>query len=93
MVLHAAASGKPVARVIAIVGRLAVPVPARNDWSPITLLHGDADPTMPASVAQATEAWLKDTGAARALTLVQDLGHIIDARVLKHIRKYLHLEP
>lgn len=92
MALHAAASGLPVAAVIAIAGRLAGPVPSRQDWPSITLLHGDADPIMPTSAARATEAWLQDAGAAPTLTLFHALGHSIDARVLGHIREALNLE-
>lgn len=93
MALHVAASGLPVAAVIAIAGRLAGPVPARQDWPSITLLHGDADPIMPASAARATEAWLQDAGAAPMLTLFPNLGHTVDARVLGRIRETLHLNP
>lgn len=51
MSLHVAAAGVPVAGVIAIAGRLAASVPARTDWPPIALLHGDADPVMAVSIA------------------------------------------
>jgi phospholipase/carboxylesterase len=89
MSLHAAAAGAPVAGVIAIAGRLAAPVPAHSDWPTITLLHGDADPVIPVSNARATQAWLKNAGADTSLTVVEGLGHSIDARMIGLIRTAL----
>jgi phospholipase/carboxylesterase len=89
MSLHAAAAGLRVAGVVAIAGRLAAPVPVREDWPAITLLHGEADPVIPVSAAQATRTWLKDAGAEPALKLVAGLGHSIDARMLELVREAL----
>lgn len=89
MALHAAASGLPVAGVIALSGRLAGPVGPRGDWPPITLLHGADDPVMPLATARASEAWLRDAGAAPNLTVFDGLGHAIDARVLAAVRDTL----
>ena len=75
MALHAAAAGLPVAGVVALSGRLAGPVHSRSDWPPTTLMHGKEDPVMPVAVARATEAWLKDAGAAPRLTIFDGLGH------------------
>ena len=86
MALHAVAAGLPVAGVFALSGRLAGPVAPRSDWPAITLLHGSADPMMPPAVAQATEAWLRDAGAAPQLTIFDGLGHSVDARVVAAIR-------
>lgn len=89
MALHLAAERLPVAGVVAIAGRLAGPVAARTDWPPIWLLHGDQDGVMPLPVAQATEGWLRDAGAAPALTVFPGLGHSVDARVLQRLREVL----
>lgn len=89
MALHAAASGLPVAGIVAISGRLAGPVGARHDWPPIMLLHGADDSVMPVSIARATEQWLKDAGAAPRLTVFEGLGHSIDARVVQAARESL----
>ena len=86
MSLHAVAAGMPAAGVIALSGRLAGPVAARDDWPPITLLHGSADPMMPPAVAHATEGWLKEAGAAPQLTIFEGLGHSVDARTVAAIR-------
>jgi phospholipase/carboxylesterase len=91
MSLHAAAAGVPVAGIIAIAGRLAAPVPARTDWPPIALLHGDADPVMPVTIARKTQGWLRDAGADASLTVVEGLGHSIDARMIGLIRNALQI--
>ena len=90
MALHLAAEGLPVAGVAAIAGRLAGPVPARTDWPPIWLLHGERDAVMPLSVAQSTEGWLRPAGAEPRLTVFPGLGHTVDARVLAQVRSVLH---
>jgi phospholipase/carboxylesterase len=86
MALHAAATGLPLAGVIAVAGRLAGPVLARADWPPITLLHGDADPVIPLSLAMATQGWLHEAGSDATLMQVAGLGHTIDARMLDLIQ-------
>ncbi len=93
MALHSAAAGLPVAGVVALSGRLAGPVHSRSDWPPTTLMHGKEDPVMPVALARATEAWLKDAGAAPRLTIFDGLGHAIDARVLDAIRDSLSQMP
>lgn len=87
LALHLAAEGLPVAGVAAIAGRLAGPIPARTDWPPVWQLHGDRDGVMPLSVAQSTEAWLREAGAKPSLTVFPGLGHTVDARVLEELRK------
>lgn len=89
MALHAVADGLPVRAVCALSGRLAGPVPERASWPPITLLHGDADTVIPARMAVATEAWLREAGAAPELRLFDGLGHGVDERVLATLRTTL----
>lgn len=89
MALHAVAAGLPVAAVIAIAGRLAGPVPQQQNWPPITLLYGDADPVMPPNVARAAEGWLRDGGAAPTFEMFGGLGHAIDQRTLAAIQAAL----
>lgn len=86
MALHAVAAGLPAAGVFALSGRLAGPIAARSDWPTISLLHGSADPVMPAAVARATETWMKAAGAKVTLQLFDGLGHGIDERTLAAIR-------
>ncbi|MDP3196950.1 dienelactone hydrolase family protein [Tabrizicola sp.] len=89
MALHAVAAGLPSRAVFALSGRLAGPVPARTDWPAITLLHGDADPVIPAAHATATNAWLHAAGAAPELKVFDVLGHGVDDRVLSFLRSAL----
>ena len=89
MALHAVADGRPAKAVLALSGRLAGPVEARADWPPITLLHGDSDAVMPPALARATAGWLQDAGATPSLTVLDGLGHAIDARVLEHLSRHL----
>jgi len=89
MSLHLAAEGLPVAGVIAIAGRLAGPVAARKDWPPIWQLHGANDGVMRLEVAEATERWLREAGAAPEFTVFPSLGHSVDARMLKRLREIL----
>jgi phospholipase/carboxylesterase len=89
MALHAVADGLSVAGVFALSGRLAGPVPARTDWPQVTLLHGDADPVMPAPIARATEGWLRDAGSNPTLAIFKGLGHAIDHRAIAEIRAAL----
>lgn len=89
MALHAVADGLPVRAVFALSGRLAGPVPARTGWPPITLLHGAADPVIPARMAEATREWLNASGAAPELRLYDGLGHSVDERGLSVLRDRL----
>jgi phospholipase/carboxylesterase len=89
MALHAVADGLAVRAVFALSGRLAGPVPARTGWPPITLLHGAADPVIPALMAEATQDWLRDSGAAPELRLFDGLGHSVDDRGLSVLRDRL----
>lgn len=86
MALHAVADGLPVKAVFAHSGRLAGPVTGRKDWPPVTLLHGRQDSVMPVQVAQATEAWLRDAGAAPDLHLFDGLAHGMDDRSIAVLR-------
>ncbi|MDK2773378.1 MAG: dienelactone hydrolase family protein [Tabrizicola sp.] len=89
MALHAVADGLPVEAVFALSGRLAGPVRARATWPPITLLHGKADPVIPAQMAEATKAWLRAAGAAPDLRLFDGLAHGVDDRVLSVLGDHL----
>ncbi|MES2550974.1 MAG: dienelactone hydrolase family protein [Pseudomonadota bacterium] len=89
MALHLVAEGLPVAGVVAIAGRLAGPVAARTDWPPIWQLQGADDAVMPLALAQATEGWLREAGAAAELTVFPRLGHSVDTRVLGRLREVL----
>lgn len=89
MALHVVAEGLPVRAVFALSGRLAGPVAARTGWPPITLLHGAADPVIPAQMAEATRGWLCDAGAAPELRLYDGLGHGVDERELSVLRDKL----
>lgn len=90
MALHAVADGLPVKAVFAISGRLAGPVPARTDWPPITLVHGKADPVIPAQMAKATEAWLSAAGATPNLQVFDELAHGVDNRVISWLVDQLY---
>jgi phospholipase/carboxylesterase len=89
MALHAVADGLPVKAVFALSGRLAGPVPARTDWPPITLMHGKADPVIPAQMAEATETWLRAAGAMPNLQLFTELAHGVDNRVISGLAAQL----
>lgn len=89
MALHAAATGLPLAGVIAIAGRLAGPVPERKAWPPITLLNGELDQLMPPSVTMATAQWLRDAGANPSAKILPQLAHSIDQQVLDDVRRAL----
>ena len=89
MALHAVADGLPVRAVFALFGRLAGPVSAKTGWPPITLLHGAADPVIPAQMAVDTRDWLRDAGASPEVRLYDGLGHSVDERVLSVLRDKL----
>jgi len=89
MALHAVAEGLDVKAVFALSGRLAGPVPARTDWPPITLMHGTADPVIPAATAEASEAWLRQAGAGPELQLFPGLAHGVDARLMSALKDRL----
>lgn len=86
MALHAVAAGMPSAGVFALSGRLAGAVPPRAGWPSIWLLHGSADRVMPPEIAQATEGWLLEAGAAPRLQIFGGLGHAVDERTIEAIR-------
>jgi phospholipase/carboxylesterase len=89
MALHAVADGLAAKAVFAIAGRLAGPVPARTDWPPITLLHGNSDPVIPARLAQTMGVWLRQAGAALDLRLFDGLAHGLDDRILSSLQEKL----
>lgn len=64
----------PALRVVAIAGRFAT-LPDRQSGAAIHLLHGGADPVMPAALAQAAQARLLQLGTDATLDLVQGVGH------------------
>jgi phospholipase/carboxylesterase len=68
--------------VFTLSGRLVWPVPVRTDWPLITLLHGSADPVIPAQMAEATEAWWRALDAAPDLLLFDGLAHSFHSQVL-----------
>lgn len=90
MALHAVADGLPAAGVFALSGRLAGPLSVQNDWPPITLLHGSADPVIPADFARQTEVWLRGAGARPSLSMFQGLGHALDHRTIEAIIEGTH---
>jgi phospholipase/carboxylesterase len=90
MALHALADGLPVRAVFALSGRLAGPIPRRTDWPPITLLHGQVDPVIPAQMAKATEAWLCAAGATPNLQVFDGRAYGVDTRVVSWLVDQLY---
>jgi phospholipase/carboxylesterase len=61
-------------RVVAMAGRYAVP-PTRKPAATIHLLHGSADPVMPAALAQEACEQVMRLGGDATLDLVPGVGH------------------
>ncbi len=71
--------------IIAIAGRFAqLPRNAPPDTH-VHLMHGDADPVMPAQLSELALGQLRTLGASVTLDRFPGLGHGIDARVLERI--------
>ncbi|CAN5566407.1 esterase [soil metagenome] len=64
----------PASRIVAIAGRFAT-LPERRPDADFHLLHGSADPVMPASLAQAAQARLSQLGASVTLDIAPGVGH------------------
>jgi phospholipase/carboxylesterase len=64
----------PALRIVAIAGRFATP-PEHKSSALIHLLHGGADPVMPAALAQAAQARLLQLGVEATLDLAPGVGH------------------
>lgn len=81
MALDAIASGRwPVGGVVAYSGRLASPQPlAPATVSRVLLVHGTADPVIPADQSIAAAKTLAGLGVAADLRLIEGLGHGINA--------------
>lgn len=80
MALDALASGRaPWAGVVSVSGRLATggttPIPRR----PVLLLHGTADPVIPAAESERAAATLAGLGADVRLSLLPGAGHAVTA--------------
>ncbi|GGH66780.1 esterase [Comamonas phosphati] len=82
--------GQPSAgRVIALAGRFAMPVRRMPGQLHFHLIHGEADPVVPASFSASAAQALRTGGAMVTLDLIPNLGHAIDARVLERLLGYL----
>ncbi|SFU66602.1 phospholipase/carboxylesterase [Polaromonas sp. YR568] len=64
----------PALSIVAIAGRFAT-LPGHQSNAVIHLLHGNADPVMPAALAQAAQTRLEQLGTRVTLDVVQGVGH------------------
>lgn len=79
--LDAIVSGRwPVAAVVAYSGRLASPRPFVRGSSQVLLLHGGADPVIPAANSTQTAAALRETGFDAEAHILPGVGHTITAQ-------------
>ncbi len=81
MALDAVASGRwPVGAVVGFSGRLASPLPlAPAVKTPVLLVHGSADPVIPAAETTRAAAALQPLGMDVETIIVPGLGHTISA--------------
>ncbi|MBB3962604.1 alpha/beta hydrolase [Rhizobium metallidurans] len=81
MALDAVASGRwPVGAVVGFSGRLASPLPlAPAVRTPVLLVHGSADPVIPAAETTRAAAALQPLGMSVETIIVPGLGHTISA--------------
>lgn len=81
MALDAVASGRwPVGAVVGFSGRLASPLPlAPAVKTPVLLVHGSADPIIPAAETFRAAAALEPLGMSVETMIVPGLGHTISA--------------
>lgn len=76
-------------QAIALAGRHAVPPQRSPAPTSVHLLHGDADPVMPVTLAEAAFAQLTALGAHVTLQRFEGLGHGIDRRVLDAVQQHV----
>jgi phospholipase/carboxylesterase len=91
MALDAVASGRwPVGAVVAFSGRLASPEPlAPATGTKVLLVHGDADPVIPAQESAQAEATLQTAGVDARHQRLRGLGHTISAEGAAIAGKFL----
>ena len=77
-------STPPALQIVAIAGRFAV-LPDRRSDATIHLLHGEADPMMPASLAQAAQSRLLQLGTHVTLDLARGIGHEPHPALLEYL--------
>ena len=82
----------PMARIVAIAGRFALPARRAPESVAYHLIHGETDAVMPAQHSIQAAKELADLGASVTLDLVPELGHGIDARVGALLRARLTKE-
>jgi len=82
MALDALASGRwPIAGVLGYSGRLASPEPLQPSAdTALLLVHGDADPVMPASLMDAAAGTLRSHGVGVETHMLAGLGHSISGK-------------
>jgi phospholipase/carboxylesterase len=81
MALDAVASGRwPVGAVVGFSGRLASPLPLQPAvGTPVLLVHGSADPVIPAAETTKAAALLQPLGMHVETVIMPGLGHTISA--------------
>lgn len=81
MALDALASGRwPVGAVVGFSGRLASPLPFNpSPETPVLLIHGSADPVIPAAETEKAAAVLTALGVDVKTLVIPGLGHTISA--------------
>jgi phospholipase/carboxylesterase len=91
MALDAIASGRwPVGAVVGFSGRLASPLPLQAAVStPVLLVHGSADPVIPAAETTKAAAVLQQQGVKVETLLMPGLGHTISADGAAHAVTFL----
>lgn len=86
MALESTQQPIPVAgRVIALAGRFAQSPGQAPRNTHVHLMHGDADPVMPAQLGEHALARLQALGGPATLDRFPGLGHGIDARVVERV--------
>ncbi|NTG45361.1 alpha/beta hydrolase [Rhizobium rhizogenes] len=91
MALDAIASGRwPVGAIVGFSGRLASPLPLQAAVSaPVLLVHGSADPVIPAAETTKAAAVLQQQGVKVETLLMPGLGHTISADGAAHAVTFL----
>lgn len=92
MALDALASGRwPVGAVVAFSGRLASPAPLTPaTGTPLLLVHGDADPIMPAAESRNAAERLGEVGVNSKIVIEPGLGHQISSGGLSEAVQFLN---